>query len=276
MTLRVGAVLRICHFNIEGISNAKSELLGSICRQKAIDVIAIQETHTVDNADLCKRGYIAGYVLIGAIHHKQYGVATYVRDNIDSVRMIISECSRNIEVLAIEICGITVINIYKPPNEEWSNPPIKLFEHPAVYVGDFNSHSQMWGYDLNDRNGDIIINWITLNIMELIYNAKEKGTFHSARWQKDYSPDLCILTRKSMTDNTTATRTVLDNFPHSQHRPVIIDYGLQIPIVRSIPKPRWNFKLAKWDKYAKDVDKSVTKEIGVRECGKIRDRNRNA
>ena len=103
----------------------------------------------------------------------------------------------------------------------------------------------MWGYDLNGRNGDIIMNWITLNNMELIYNAKEKGTFHSVRWQKDYSPDLCILTRKSMTDNTTATRTVLDNFPHSQHRPVLIDYGLQIPIVRSKPKPRWNFKLAK-------------------------------
>ena len=115
----------------------------------------------------------------------------------------------------------------------------------------------MWGYDLNGRNGDIIMNWITLNNMELIYNAKEKGTFHSVRWQKDYSPDLCILTRKSMTDNTTATRTVLDNFPHSQHRPVLIDYGLQIPIVRSISKPRWNFKLAKWDEYAKDLDKIV-------------------
>jgi len=93
--------------------------------------------------------------------------------------------------------------------------------------------------------------------MELKYNAKEKGTFHSARWQKDYSPDLCILTKKSMTDSTTATRTVLDNFPHSQHRPVLIDYGLQIPIVRSIPKPRWNFKLAKWDEYAKDLDRIV-------------------
>lgn len=96
------------------------------------------------------------------------------------------------------------------------------------------------------------MNWITLNNMELIYNANEKGTFHSARWQKDYSPDLCILTRKSMTDNTITTKTVLDNFSHSQHRQVLIDYGLQIPIVRSIPKPRWNFKLAKWDEYVKD------------------------
>jgi len=60
-----------------------------------------------------------------------------------------------------------------------------------------------------------------------------------------------------MTDSTTATRTVLENFPHSQHRPVLIDYGLQIPIVRSIPIPRWNFKLAKWDEYSKDLDRVV-------------------
>jgi len=135
------AVLRIHHYNIEIISNAKSELSESICRQKAIDLIAIQETHTVDNADLCKRGYIA-YVHIEIIHHKQYGVATFLRHDIDSARMIVSECSGKIEVKATEVCGITVINTYKPPNVPWCNPPIKLFEHPAVYVGDFNSHSQ--------------------------------------------------------------------------------------------------------------------------------------
>lgn len=70
--------------------------------------------------------YMAGYELIGAIHHEQYGVATFARDNIDSARMIVSYCSGNIEVLAMEACGITVINTYKPPNVAWSNPPIKF------------------------------------------------------------------------------------------------------------------------------------------------------
>lgn len=102
--------------------------------------------------------YITRYVVIEAIHHKQYGVATFVRDNIDSARMIASECSGNIEVLAIEVCGITVINTYKPPNVAWRNPPIKIFEHPAVYVDDFNSHSPMWGYDVSDSSGNIIMN----------------------------------------------------------------------------------------------------------------------
>lgn len=45
--------------------------------------------------------------------------------------------------------------------------------------------------------------------------------------------------------------------PTAKHRPVLIDYGLQIPIVRFTPKPRWNFKQAKWDEYAKDLDRIV-------------------
>lgn len=108
----IGTVLRVCYFKIEGILNAKSELLGRICSDKDIDVIVIQETHTIDNSDLCRRGHIDSYVLIG----EQYGVAIFVKDDIDSARTIHSECSENIEVLTTEVCGITFINTYKLPN----------------------------------------------------------------------------------------------------------------------------------------------------------------
>jgi len=70
LTLNVGEDLRICHFNIEGISKAKCEVLTKIMNKERIDVIALQETHTKDDNDLQKRGYIAGYIVIGAIHHK--------------------------------------------------------------------------------------------------------------------------------------------------------------------------------------------------------------
>lgn len=38
--------------------------------KERVDIIALQETQTKDDNDLRKRGYIAGYVLIGVIHHK--------------------------------------------------------------------------------------------------------------------------------------------------------------------------------------------------------------
>jgi len=55
-------------------------------REKKVDVIALQETHTIDNADLHKWGKIAGYNLIGAIHYKQYGVATYFNSRVSHAR----------------------------------------------------------------------------------------------------------------------------------------------------------------------------------------------
>lgn len=63
------------------------------------------------------------------------------------------------------------------PQNKWRSIPIKLFEYPALYVGDFNSHNVKWGYDQNDENGNILRDWIILHNIKLIYNAKEKGTF---------------------------------------------------------------------------------------------------
>jgi hypothetical protein len=34
---------------------------------------------------------------------------------------------------------------------------------------------------------------MTLNKTHIIYDPKDKGTFHSARWKKDYSPDLSMI-----------------------------------------------------------------------------------
>lgn len=119
-----------------------------------IDVIALQETHTKDNEDLSKRGYIKGYLLLGAIHHKQYGVATYIKEDIDTCQIIFRENQGDTQILSAQIGKVTVVNIYKPPQTKWRSPPIKVFEHPALYIGDFNSHNVDWGYDQNDDNGN--------------------------------------------------------------------------------------------------------------------------
>jgi len=70
--------------------------------------------------------------------------------------------------------------------------------------------------------------------MELKYNAKDKGTFRLAQRWKEYTPDLCIVSKVSLYDNTTANRVVLIDLPHNQYKLVIIYYILQVPIVKSI------------------------------------------
>jgi len=52
----LGPCLRVCHLNIESISSAKSEILSKIMREEKVDVIKLQETHTIDEADLHIKG----------------------------------------------------------------------------------------------------------------------------------------------------------------------------------------------------------------------------
>ena len=108
--------------------------------------------------------------------------------------------------------GYHIANVYKPPTEHWNNtnlPPV--LPHPAVLVGDFNSHHSDWGYQEADLNGESLQEWALNNDNLLLHNAKQRGTFHSARWQRDYSPDLCwILT--TVGRSQPASSVVLANF----------------------------------------------------------------
>jgi len=31
-----------------------------------------------------------------------------------------------------------VTNVYKPPNEKWKTIPMNVYEHLAIYIGDFH------------------------------------------------------------------------------------------------------------------------------------------
>lgn len=152
-----GNVLRICQLNVEGLSRNKGEILSKILRENKVDVIALQETHTEDDNALWKRGRIPGYKLVSRINHPQYGVASFVRNNLKDVSVILEEKSDegNVMVAVIQIGNIKVANIYKPPNTIW-HKQLPVLEHPAIYVGDFNSHSHEWGYAEEDENGRIL------------------------------------------------------------------------------------------------------------------------
>ena len=68
----------------------------------------------------------------------------------------------------------------------------------------------------------------------------QRGTFYFARWQRDYSPDLCWIST-TVGRPQPASFVVLGDFPHSQHRPSVIHIGLQLPIIRGVQRRRWNW-----------------------------------
>jgi hypothetical protein len=92
--------------------------------------------------------------LIRAVNSNVYGIATYVKSSFSNCHVLYPDHSRDLHTLAVEFDGTIVVNVYKPLSGSWSNVPLKLFPHSAIYVCDFNSHNQLWGYEHNHASGN--------------------------------------------------------------------------------------------------------------------------
>ena len=177
LTRSLGPSVSICQLNIEGISQAKCTHLSRLLRQNNVDIVLIQETHTTSEYQLRTRGCIDGYEPVGATYHPHYGIATYARSNIENVHLVHSCSDHDISVITIDLNGTKITNVYKPPNVGWPTDTLKSFEHPALYIGDFNSHHTQWNYKNNDDNGDSLVEWAEFHNMNLVFDAKQPGTF---------------------------------------------------------------------------------------------------
>ena len=248
--LDLGPVLRVLTLNTEGLTTAKRELIATICEEHKVDVLCLQETHTASTAP-AYRLKIRNFDLISFTGHEHHGRATYVRSTCVDVEAIGHDDYSD----TIRIGNYTVTNVYKPPTASWASSPLTARRHPSIYVGDFNSHHTAWGYDRANSDGEWLTEWASHSNLSFVIDLKQRKTFHSARWNHEYNPDLCWV---STADGQPlpATTTVLANFPKSQHRPVLVHIGVRIPLVQSLPKPRWNFRKANWKKYAERMDKS--------------------
>lgn len=101
--------------------------------------------------------------------------------------------------------------------------------HLSIFIRDFNSHHTNWGYKTNDTNSEIICNWMENQNMQLSFNIKDRKAI-----QIDETFDLCIILKNKDRIAISANRTVLKDIPRSQHRPILINVGIQISIVKII------------------------------------------
>lgn len=257
LTRNIGPVIRIFQLNVESISRAKCDYLSKVLMENNIDVVVLQETHVANEEQFRTRGRITGYTALGVTYHEAYGVATYIRNNIRNAELLSQSTDEYIHRVSIKLNNITVVNVYKPPGIPWPQNVIPVERHPAVYVGDFNSHHEFWRYSKMDDCGLKLMDWCEDNNLHLVFDAKDKGTFRSAAWGRDSNPDLCFVSSNINGNPLHTTRKVLGDFPHSQHRPVIIELGATIPIIQSIPHARWNFQKADWSAFSAELDKCI-------------------
>lgn len=244
-------LLKIVQLNVEGMTKSKAELISHVFHYA--DILALQETHISD--DQLGKLKIPGFQLIDYIGHKKHGMATFLRQDLDPKN--IKRIEENEHTVGIEIGNTKIFNIYKPPSENWTTSVLPLADHPAVYIGDFNSHNTEWGYNSTDDNGEKLSNLVQLNHLQLLYDAKQGGTFKSGRWGSITSPDLCFVTTDASKILLKVNRRILQEFPKSQHIPVQVDIGLNLPIVSKPKLNRWNVRKADWAKYTTYIEENI-------------------
>ena len=163
------------------------------------------------------RPKIPGMTLVAERPHNKHGSSVFVRDGLKV--NIISVCEEeNVEFITVELPVVVVHSLYKPPPEPFLLPPLERRIKPHIVIGDFNSHSTLWGYTTTDSDGEAVEQWADSNRLSLIHNAKNcRKSFNSAIWKKGYNPDL-IFVSSNISDM--CEKSVLDPIPRTQHRPI--------------------------------------------------------
>ena len=120
---------------------------------------------------------------------------------------------------------MTISNVYNPPRVQWALPVLPTYTHPEAHIGDFNIHHPNWGYSNSDEVGEQLMNWSSSSDRYLYFDAKQPGTFLSARWGIVSNPDLYFVSRDRQGRPLQASCKTLSQFPHSQHRPILVNIG---------------------------------------------------
>lgn len=185
---------------------------------------------------------IEGFKMASLDPYPKYGTAIYIQEDILDYSVLTSIKVETTSITGINIEGMNIYNTYKPPGISWLNGTLPTIPKPSLIIGDFNSHNTTWGYSTVDEVGEVLEEWITCQDLHLIQDLKGPSTFWSARWKAGYNPDLTLITLDDDGIPLLADRTVIGDFPNSQHRLLLTKVSFNLHAYKSLPKIRWNFK----------------------------------
>ena len=250
--------LVVMQWNAEGVFHKKDELQ-HLLLNKDIDICCIQETHLKEGKNFKIRGYQKPFRLDRADRTKG-GVLTLVRNNLHAIEVNTHLDGAEYQYLKVQSKSkeVSLINYYCPNDRPLSLDSIDVPQSSFLMVGDFNSHSQSWGYDHADARGDELEDWQDDNKLILVNDADDTPTFFHRGWRKCSTPDLAFCSEDI---HRGIKREVGTQLGGSDHKPVFITVESNVIPIDS-PQPRWNYKKAKWSLFAIRANE-LTKDIRI-------------
>jgi ribonuclease HI len=244
------------HWNAEGVMNKKTEL-EHILHERNINICCLQETHLQCGKAFKIRGYQS--FRSDRADRRKGGILTLVRNNIHACETAVHMEGAEYQMIRAKLkdTELHILNFYCPNDRPLSLDSIEVPDTGFIAVGDFNSHSQSWGYSHMDSRGEEVEDWQDDHHLVLVNSPSDTPTFYSRRWRTTSTPDLAFCTDDV---HSGIEREVGDQLGGSDHRPVFL--ALNQNTVRSPVPTRWNYKKAKWGLFRHRTN-VLTKDLQV-------------
>ena len=235
------AQYNLIQWNCRGLRGSREEI-EIIINKYSPAVFCIQETKLKNGQEQTFKNHHAYY---NCTESGGGGVAILVKDNVPHSQISLSTKIQAVAV-RIDIDGkaYSVCSIYIPPDNT-VNISIKdlkdlksQIKSPVIFMGDFNSHSLMWGFSEPDSRGKILEKFIIDEDL-ILFNNKHHTYFSSG-----YSSllDLTLCQPSVFMDFTCK---IFEDTNGSDHCPIQLIYN-NFNASCNDQTPRWNLKKADW------------------------------
>ena len=228
-----------------------------------VDVACIQKTHLKEKHRFKVRGY-------QAFRHdrkrtKKGGVLILVKNSIPAQDFIV-ETNEQAEIQGVRIMiggrQLKIFNVYSPQDKDLSLDLIQTEDNNCLVMGDFNSHSEAWGYRQADVRSKQVEDWQVDTRLVLLNDPDDPPSFFSRTWLTCSTPDLAFATNDLA---GISTRTVLAQLGGSDHRPIRIRLNIGCKSQGASTLPRWNYKKADLERFLHLTDLYSLKINNTRE-----------
>ena len=233
----------IIQWNCRGVKTNFNELLILISLLNPA-IICLQETFLQNNSNLKTTNYEQYNYIHDAGSRANGGTSIFIRNNIPQSKLNIQT---NLQAVAAQVTlhkTVTICSIYLPPHEPINNSElenlIKQLPSPFILLGDFNSHSTLWGSKQTNSKGNKIEQMINNNNLCLL--NQKKPTYINPANGTTSSIDLTMCDPSSFLDYTWTT---YEDTCGSDHYPIIISYNNST----QSHTPRWNMNKADWTNF---------------------------